>query len=178
MKVLFVSDIHGSFYYTKVLKDIFRREEADKIVILGDLYYHGPRNDLSLEYIPMKTSEVLNSLKQYLYVVRGNCDSEVDEQISDFTFNDSLLLNFCNKKIYCTHGHRYNIDNIPNCEFDIMAYGHFHTGFIKKLDEHIFINPGSLSLPKNGSANSYIILDERSIKLKDIEGNIIDKLIF
>lgn len=178
MKVLFVSDIHGSFYYAKILKDIFRREEADKIVVLGDLYYHGPRNDLSLEYNPMKVSEVLNSLKQYLFVVRGNCDSEVDEQISEFIFNESLLLELCNKKIYCTHGHKYNIDNIPNCKFDIMAYGHFHTGFIKKINNHIFINPGSLSLPKNGSVNSYILMDENGIELKDIKGNIIDNLFF
>lgn len=176
MKILFVSDIHGSSYYAKKLKEIYFREQPDDIVVLGDLYYHGPRNELTEEYDPMKVADILNALKRNLYVIKGNCDAEVDEMISEFAFYDSLLLDLCGKKIFCTHGHKYNISKLPNEDFDIMAYGHFHTGFIKKDDDgHIFINPGSISLPKGSSVNSYIVMDDYGIFLKDINGKIIEK---
>ncbi len=176
MKVLFVSDIHGSSYYAKKLQEICCTENPDKIVILGDLYYHGPTNGLTLEYNPMEVSHILNSLKDKLYVVKGNCDSLVDETISDFPFHDSLMLDIEGKKVFCTHGNKYHISNLPDFDFDIMAYGHFHTGFIKKDDAHIFINPGSISLPRDGTVHSYIIVDNGKIILKDIDSHVIDML--
>lgn len=176
MKVLFVSDIHGSSYYALKLKEICLNERPDKIVLLGDLYYHGPRNDLSLEYNPMKVAEILNSFKNDLYVVRGNCDAEVDEMISEFSFSDSLLLNINGKRVFCTHGHKYNMFNLPNTDFDVMAYGHIHIGFLKREGNRLFINPGSLSLPKGDSVNSYIIMESSFIYLKDLKGNIIEKV--
>ena len=93
MKAVVISDIHGSGYYAEKIKEINERENPDKIILLGDLYYHGPRNELSQEYKPMKVAEILNSLKDKLLVVRGNCDAEVDEMISDFKFNDNIRLN-------------------------------------------------------------------------------------
>lgn len=174
MKALIISDIHGSFYYASKIKEIFAREKADMLIVLGDLYYHGPRNELSLEYDPMKVASILSDYKNCLYVVRGNCDAEVDEMISDFTLYDNLVLDVNGKKLFCTHGHKYNKDNLPKQDFDIMAYGHLHTGFIKKIDNHLFINPGSISLPKGGTVNSYIVIDESNIYLKDVDGNVIE----
>ena len=175
MKLLVVSDIHGSAYYAEKIPEIFEKEKADKIIVLGDLYYHGPRNPLTKDYSPMKVAEILNSLKDSLEVIKGNCDAEVDEMISEFKFKEHLLLDVNNLKVYFTHGHKNNMDNLPDEQIDMMVYGHFHTGFIVKKDGIIFANPGSISLPKDNTKNSYLILDKESIVLKDIDGNVIDE---
>lgn len=175
MKVVVASDIHGSSYYAERLKEIVQKENAEKVVVLGDLYYHGPRNELTQEYLPMKVAEILNAMKEKLLVVRGNCDAEVDEMISEFKFEDNILIELNGKKFYFTHGHKYNMDNLPYDDFDIMIYGHFHQGFIQEKEQFIFANPGSISLPKGVSTHSYILLDENSITLKDIDGNVLDE---
>ena len=175
MKVLLFSDIHGSSYYADKIKEIVDRENPDKIILLGDLYYHGPRNDLSQEYAPMKVAQVLNDLKDKLLVVKGNCDAEVDEMISDFKFEDHLLLNINGKNIYFTHGHKYNIEVIPYEDFEILIYGHIHQGFIQEKEGYLFANPGSISLPKCGTEHSYLILEENKIILKNVEGNILQE---
>ena len=175
MKVLVFSDIHGSSYYANKIKEIVNKENPEKIILLGDIYYHGPRNDLSQEYAPMKVAEVLNSLKEKLLVVKGNCDAEVDEMISEFKFEDHLLLNINGKNIYFTHGHKYNIEVIPYEDFEILIYGHIHQGFIQEKEGYIFANPGSISLPKCGTAHSYLVLDEGVITLKDVDGNVIQE---
>ena len=110
MKLLIFSDIHGSSYYANKLKEIVSIENPDKIVLLGDLYYHGPRNNLSQEYAPMEVAKVLNELKDKLMVVRGNCDAEVDEMISEFKFEDHIFDTINGKRVYFTHGHKYNIE--------------------------------------------------------------------
>lgn len=175
MKVVIASDIHGSSYYAEKLKEIVEKENPEKIIILGDLYYHGPRNELTQEYAPMKVAEILNEMKDKIMVVRGNCDAEVDEMISKFKFEDHILLELNGKKFYFTHGHKYNIENIPYEDFDIMIYGHIHQGFIEKKGDFIFANPGSISLPKGMSTHSYIVLEENKIILKDVNGNIISE---
>lgn len=175
MKVLVVSDIHGSSYYAEKIKEIVERENPEQIILLGDLYYHGPRNELSQEYAPMKVAEVLNSLKDKLLVVKGNCDAEVDEMISDFKFEDHLLLDVNGKKIYFTHGHKYNIEKIPYEDFDILIYGHIHQGFIQEKEGYLFANPGSISLPKCGTEHSYLILEEDKFILKDVQGKILQE---
>ena len=173
MKVLVISDIHGSGYYAEKIKEIDEREKTEKIILLGDLYYHGPRNDLSQEYNPMKVAEVLNSLKNKLLVIKGNCDAEVDEMISEFDFQDHILMKINGKNIYFTHGHKYNIDKIPYEEFDMLIYGHIHQGFIEEKEGYIFSFLGSISLPKCNTEHSYIILDENKIILKRVDGEIL-----
>ena len=126
----------------------------------------------------MKVAEALNSLKQYIEAVKGNCDAEVDEMISEFKLNDNLLLDINGKKVFCTHGQNYNIDNLPNEKIDIMLYGHFHTGFIKEKDGIIFANPGSISLPKDNTENSYLTIDEEKMELKNTDGKVIDSINF
>ena len=178
MKAVVISDIHGSGYYADKIREIVERENPEKIILLGDLYYHGPRNNLSQEYNPMKVAQTLNSLKDKLLVVRGNCDAEVDEMISEFKLNDNLLLDINGKKVFCTHGQNYNIDNLPNEKIDVMLYGHFHTGFIKEKDGIIFANPGSISLPKDNTENSYLTIDEEKMELKNTDGKVIDSINF
>lgn len=175
MKVLVISDIHGSGYYAEQINEINKREKTEKVIILGDIYYHGPRNELSQEYNPMKVAKVLNELKDKLLVIKGNCDAEVDEMISEFKFEDHILMEINGKKYYFTHGHKYNIENIPYEEFDIMIYGHIHQGFIQEKEGYIFANPGSISLPKCNSEHSYIILEENKIILKKVDGNILQE---
>ena len=178
MKELVISDIHGSSYYAEKIKEIVARENPDKIILLGDLYYHGPRNDLTQEYAPMKVAEILNSLKDKLLVVKGNCDAEVDEMISDFKFEDHLLLDINGKKIYFTHGHRYNIEVIPYEDFEVLIYGHIHQGFIQEKEGYLFANPGSISLPKCGTEHSYLILEKDKFILKNVDGEVLQEYCF
>lgn len=175
MKILVISDIHGSSYYARKIEEIVEKENPEKVVLLGDLYYHGPRNELSQEYSPMEVAKILNSLKDKLMVVRGNCDAEVDEMISEFKFEEHILTNINGKNIYFTHGHKYNIENIPYEDFDILIYGHIHQGFIKEKEGYLFANPGSISLPKGGTEHSYLILEENQITLKDVDGRILQE---
>ena len=174
MKYLVVSDIHGSGYYANKINEIYNKEEPDKIILLGDLYYHGPRNPLTKEYNPAEVCEIFNSLKDKILCIKGNCDAEVDEMISEFEFNESIVLNINGLKFFFTHGHKYNIDNVPQ-EIDVLVYGHFHTGFIKERNGIICVNSGSISLPKENTKNSYLIIDENEIILKDVDGEVIDK---
>lgn len=167
MKIIVISDIHGSLYYMKKMLYIINKENPDKIILLGDLYYHGPRNPLPEEYAPMEVSKILNSLKDKILCVKGNCDAEVDEMISEFNFEDNIRLNINGKRFFFTHGHKYNIDNIPE-NVDVLIYGHFHTGFIKQIDNVTCINSGSISLPKNNTPNSYLLIENNSIYLKDV----------
>lgn len=174
MKYLVISDIHGSGYYANKINEIYEKEKPDKIILLGDLYYHGPRNRLTDGYNPMEVAKILNKYKDIILCTRGNCDAEVDEMISEFKFEESIQLNIEGKRFFFTHGHKYNIDNIPK-NIDILVYGHFHTGYIKEKDGVLCINAGSISLPKNNTPNSYLIIDNNKIILKDVENNIIDE---
>ncbi len=168
MKVVFCSDIHGSLYYGKKAIAAYEHEGADKLVILGDLYYHGPRNPLPREYNPMELSELINKNKQHITLIKGNCDSEVDQMITEILFEEEKLMEINGFKVMCQHGQRYNIDNIPSgC--DILIYGHFHCGMIEEKQGVIVINTGSTSLPKNNTAHSYIVMEDNKITLKDIE---------
>ena len=172
MKYLVVSDIHGSAFYANKIKEIDLREKPDKIILLGDLYYHGPRNPLTEKYGPMEVAGILNDLSEKIICTRGNCDAEVDEMISEFEFKDNVSLTIGDLKFFFSHGHYYNSDNVPK-DADVVIYGHFHIGFIKEEYGIVFANPGSISLPKNETAHSYMTIDDKCITLKDVDGNII-----
>lgn len=176
MKFLIASDLHGSSFYAQKLMEIFKNEGAEKLILLGDIYNHGPRNPLPKDYAPMKVAELLNSIKEDLIVIKGNCDSAVDTMISDFDFLDSAVLTSKEKTVFLTHGHVFNKDQMPKTEFNAVIYGHFHTGFIERKGRTVVANAGSLSLPKNGTANSYIILEDGIITLKDLDKNVIKKM--
>lgn len=175
MKYIVLSDIHGSLFYMQKIMNIIEKEEVEKVILLGDLYYHGPRNSLPEQYNPMEVCKLLNSIKDKIYCVKGNCDAEVDEMISEFKFDNHLKIIKNNKTLMFTHGHKYNIDN-PIENVDVLIYGHYHTGFIKKENNIIYVNAGSVSLPKNDTKNSYLIIDDNKIYLKDLNMEIIDEI--
>ena len=167
MKFVIASDLHGSAYYARKLQEIFQKEGGDMLVLLGDIYNHGPRNPLPEEYAPMQVAEVLNGLKDNLLVIKGNCDSQVDTLISEFDFIEDGVIISGGKTVFLTHGHVYNKDAKPKQKFNAVLYGHFHTGFIERIGETTFANAGSLSLPKNGTPSSYLVLEEGFLTLKD-----------
>ncbi len=171
MKFLIASDVHGSAYFAQEIVDAAKREKADKIILLGDIYNHGPRNPLPKDYAPLKVAEILNGVKANLLVIKGNCDSQVDTLISEFDFIENACVLSNGKTVFLTHGHVYNKDDKPKTEFNAVVYGHFHTGFIEKKGSTVFVNCGSVSLPKNGTPSSYVVLDEGVIQLKTINGD-------
>ncbi len=116
MKILVISDIHGSSYYAKKIKEIYEKEKVDKLILLGDLYYHGPRNPLSNEYNPQEVAQILNNLKDNVRCTKGNCDAEVDEMISEFPFEKNIEMDINGYKFFFTHGHKYNMDKLPKEE--------------------------------------------------------------
>lgn len=169
MKLLIASDIHGAAYYANQIKKINESEQPDQIILLGDIYYHGPRNPLTREYNPMEVAKILNSMKDKLRVVKGNCDSEVDQMISEFTFEDQIQMEVDGTKIFFTHGHIYNINNPPKDDYDMLIYGHYHVDMLTEKEGKIYANPGSISLPKQGSKHSYFIFENKQLVLKEIE---------
>ena len=171
MKILIASDLHGSAFYTEKLLKRFAEENASKLILLGDIYNHGPRNPLPEEYNPQKVAKMLNAIKDKLIVIKGNCDSQVDTMISEFSFIENAVIVSGDKTVFCTHGHIYNKDSLPATTFDALIYGHFHTGFIEKVGDTVVANAGSTSLPKNNTPNSYLVLEDGNLTLKDIDGN-------
>ena len=176
MKFLIASDLHGSYTYTKQLLQAFESEKADKLILLGDIYNHGPRNPLPDGYNPIEVAQLLNAVSKQLIVIRGNCDSCVDEMISNFQFIQDTIIVINNKTIYLQHVDKYNIDHLPKIAFDIFIYGHYHTGFIQNLNDIIIANTGSVSLPKNNTERSYLILETDRLSLKNLQGKVIHSI--
>ena len=176
MKVIIASDLHGSNYYLDKILEIKQKENANKLILLGDIYNHGPRNPLPEDYNPIKVSEKLNEIKKDLIVIKGNCDSAVDTMISEFDFIEDMVLFENGKSVFLTHGHVYNKDSLPKTNFNAVIYGHFHTGFIEKQGDTVVANAGSLSLPKNNTPNSYMVLENGVLTLKDLNGTVIKSI--
>ncbi len=178
MKVMIVSDLHGSAYYTRKALEIFQTSSSDLLAILGDVYNHGPRNPLPQEYAPMEVARLLNSIKDKLLVVKGNCDSEVDSMISEFHFVESAALMVGSNKVYLTHGHVFNKDHLPALsQGDTLVYGHFHQVTCEDVSGVHILNPGSISLPKDG-LRAYIMLDEKGASIFDLDGKELYRLDF
>ena len=162
MKLMIASDIHGSAYYCRKMLDAFTREQADRLLLLGDFLYHGPRNDLPKDYNPKEVIAMLNPLKQSLLCVRGNCDTEVDQMVLEFPIlSDYCLLEVNGKTIFATHGHIYSPDHLPPLkDGDILLNGHTHIPANQDMGTYTYVNPGSVSIPKNGSGHGYMILED------------------
>ena len=178
MKYLFASDIHGSAYYCRKLLDAFREEQAERLVLLGDLLYHGPRNDLPREYAPKEVISLLNEHKNKIYAVRGNCEAEVDQMVLEFpVMADYCILSVDGKTFYATHGHIYNQDNLPPLqEGDILIHGHTHVLKAQQMEGYILLNPGSVSIPKEGNPPTYAVLENNLFTIKDFDGNIVREM--
>ena len=174
MKILIASDIHGSANYCRQLMSAYERESAEKLVLLGDLLYHGPRNDLPYEYDPKKVIEMLNAKKDEIICVRGNCDADVDTVVMKFPLVPEYAAIFIeDRTIYITHGHEFNEDfPMPMKKGDIMIHGHTHVPQCDILDNFICMNPGSVSLPRNDSPHSYMTYEDKVFLWKDLRGEV------
>lgn len=172
MKLMIASDLHGSAYYTKQLLEAWEREQPDKMLLLGDILYHGPRNDLPEGYAPKEVIAMLNPLADQLLCVRGNCEAEVDQMVLDFpVMADYCVLFEQGKTIYVTHGHLFSEQNPPKLrDGDVLLTGHTH---IPACEDHgwFYLNPGSVSIPKNGSWHGYMTLEQGLFRWKDLQGS-------
>ena len=175
MKWMIASDIHGSAYYCKALLEAFDREQADRLLILGDILYHGPRNDLPREYAPKEVIAMLNGVKDKVFCVRGNCDTEVDQMVLDFPIlADYCILPVGDRLIYATHGHNHNLQALPPLQTgDILLHGHTHIPAWEGFGNgNLYLNPGSVSIPKADSAHSYMTLENNTACWKSLDGAI------
>ena len=178
MKYMFASDIHGSAYYCKKMLEAYEQEKADRLILLGDILYHGPRNDLPKEYAPKEVIAMLNAKKDELYVVRGNCEAEVDQMVLEFP----IMADYCiimdgERTIYASHGHVYNENNLPPMKNgDIFIHGHTHVLRAEKKENYTILNPGSVSIPKEGNIPTYAILEDGVFSIRGFEGEIVKEL--
>ena len=173
MKLMIASDIHGSAYYCRQLLDAFQTEQADRLLLLGDILYHGPRNDLPRDYAPKEVLAMLNGQKEKIFCVRGNCDTEVDQMVLEFPIlADYCILPVGDRLIYATHGHNHNLQALPPLQpGDILLHGHTHIPAWEGFGVgNLYLNPGSVSIPKNDSAHSYMILEDHTCRWKSLNG--------
>ena len=169
MKILIATDVHGSAYYAAKVAEKFKKYNAEQLILLGDIYNHGPRNPFPKDYAPIKVADTLNAIADKTVAVKGNCDSEVDQMISDFPFVSDYVLPLKDRRIYFTHGHVFNKSNPPATAVkgDLVFYGHFHTSEITENNGVICVNVGSASLPKDGK-HAYCLLTDNSVTLYDL----------
>lgn len=183
MKIMFASDIHGSAFYCRRMLERYRESGAERLVLLGDILYHGPRNDLPRDYAPKEVIGMLNPLKHEIYAVRGNCDTEVDQMVLDFPIlADYGLFVIEGKTFYATHGHVFNEDNLPPLKSgDILIHGHTHLlraemRDIPDCEPIAIVNPGSVSIPKGGNPPTYGMLEKGVFSIWTLDGEIVKEL--
>lgn len=179
MKILIASDIHGSAYYCRKLLEAYEQEGAERMLLLGDILYHGPRNDLPREYAPKEVIRMLNEKKQEIYAVRGNCEAEVDQMVLEFpVLADYMLLFAAGRAVYATHGHVYNENNLPPMKpGDVLLHGHTHVLRAQQKGDILILNPGSVSIPKEGNPPTYAVLEGTSFQIKTFDGEVVKEII-
>lgn len=183
MKIMFASDIHGSAYYCRRMLDLYKNTGAERLVLLGDILYHGPRNDLPKDYAPKEVTAMLNSLKNEICAVRGNCDTEVDQMVLEFPIlADYGLFVIEGRTFYATHGHVFNQDRLPPMkQGDILIHGHTH--LLKAEMVHTdrcgtvtVLNPGSVSIPKGGNPNTIAILEDGVFAIQTLDHDVVKEI--
>lgn len=170
MKLMIASDLHGSAYYTGLLMERLTAEAPDRFILLGDLLYHGPRNDLPRDYDTRRTAALLNAARPIPLCVRGNCDAEVDQMVLDFPIlQEEEFLTVDGRSVFLTHGHHLDRAAAGAGEGALVLYGHTHVPAFRIENGAAFVNPGSVSLPKENSAHSYLTLENGLLRWKDAE---------
>ena len=175
MKLMIASDLHGSGYWTNKLVEAFYSEGAEKLILLGDILYHGPRNDLPERYDTKEVASLLNTIADRILCVRGNCDAEVDQMVLDFPIlSDNCLLFLECRTVFATHGDIFDEDRPPKLHRgDVLLAGHTHLQVCRKHEEGwIFMNPGSVSIPKGKSVNGYMTVEDDRFLWKDFSGRV------
>ncbi len=174
MKLMIASDLHGSAYYTRKLLQSYEKEQPGKLILLGDILYHGPRNDLPEEYAPKEVIAMLNPLAEKILCVRGNCEAEVDQMVLDFpVMADYAVLFEQGNTVFLTHGHLFSPEKPPKLQKgDVLLTGHTHVPACEEKEGWWYLNPGSVSIPKNGSWHGYMTLENGTFLWKDLDGNV------
>ena len=176
MRLLIASDIHGDLDSMEKVLRAFESEGAERLLLLGDLLYHGPRNDLPATYAPKAVIELLNANKNNIMTVRGNCDTEVDQMVLTFPIlADYIYLSLDGLGIFATHGHHHNTQTPPPLrKGEILLHGHTHVLKCEEFgDENFYLNPGSAALPKENNPRTYMVYENRRFTVKDFDGNVI-----
>ena len=178
MKLLIASDIHGSAFYCRRLLESYENEKAGRMILLGDILYHGPRNDLPPEYAPKEVIAMLNQKKEEIYAVRGNCEAEVDQMVLEFpVLADYMMFFEGDRAVYATHGHVFHENHLPPMKAgDVLLHGHTHVLRAEKKGEILILNPGSVSIPKEGNPPTYAILENGVFSIRDFEGRTIKEI--
>ena len=169
MKVLIASDIHGRLQATKRLEACIHRFGPDRIVLLGDYLYNGPRNGVPFDYDPMATSTILNRYAKIITGVRGNCDSRIDQSILRFPFEDSAVFYANGYRCDLIHGDLLSTDLLNVERGDILMYGHTHVPVLKREDGVVYLNPGSIAFPKQGYPASYAVMIGNLLEVRRLE---------
>ena len=181
MKLLICSDIHGDADCLALLLERYKTENAEKLVILGDILYHGPRNDIPAGYAPKKVIAKLTEIKDKIIAVRGNCDTEVDQMVLPFPIlSDYSYILADGLSMLMTHGHKFSPENPPPMSNGtILLGGHTHVLKIEPLENGCFyVNPGSVSLPKENNPKTYAIYEDRKISIKTLDGEVFMEKVF
>ena len=175
MKIFIASDLHGSAFWCEKMLDAYRSEKADRMLLLGDILYHGPRNDLPEGYAPKTVIALLSAMKEKILCVRGNCEAEVDQMVLPFpVMADYAVMPVGDRLMYITHGHTHNMKSgLPLQRGDILLHGHTHVPACEVFgQENVYLNPGSTSIPKEQSHHGYMTLEDGTFLWKDMDGAI------
>jgi putative phosphoesterase len=171
MTLVIASDIHGSAPWTRRLLDACEAEQASQLLLLGDLLYHGPRNPLPEGYDPKHVAALLNGMAPRIIAVQGNCDAQVDSMLLDFPIVESATVFLDGHRFFCSHGHLLGPGSPPPmAPGDVLLSGHTHLYGIGEKDGRLFMNPGSVSLPKEGRAHTYLVYRDHACSIKDFDG--------
>ena len=170
MKFVIASDLHGSAFWCGKLMEVIENEQPDKILLLGDLLYHGPRNDLPRDYAPKQVIAMLSQHKDKILAVRGNCEAEVDQMVLPFSCMTPYALVYADGvEMYLTHGHHENPDRLPALAAgSVFLYGHTHIKLDETRNGIRCVNPGSVSIPKDGS-HSCLVWEDGNLRTVILE---------
>ncbi len=169
MKLFIGSDIHGSeanlIRFFQAVDESLAGDQDTKVVLLGDIYNHGPRNPFPEGYAPMKVAKLLNDAMTFITVIKGNCDSEVDQMISNFPIISDFSMRWGEHTVYFTHGHKCNPELPPTGakSGDLVFYGHFHRSAVTEKDGVKYVCVGALGLNPEGAERSYAVLEENRL---------------
>lgn len=173
MKLMIASDIHGSAHFCQQLVERFHAEQPTKLVLLGDILYHGPRNALPQDYNLQAVAQMLNEIAQNIIWVKGNCDADIDQMLLNFPVAENSVLFVDGRTIFASHGHVYNMQNPPAlAKGDVLINGHFHVPTAETFgNDNLYVNCGSVSIPKQNSPHCYLVLHDGTFTWKDLQGN-------
>ena len=173
MKIFVASDIHGSAYFMKKFAKLIEKDQPDQIILLGDLYYHGPRNKFPKGYNPKETASILNLYKSKIKCVKGNCDAEVDQMISSFEIQDSFETEISGKTVLFFHGQNLDTENMPKKDFTFGGHTHCYV-IIEYNGITTYVNPGALGLPKNSKFPTFAVIEDNKITIRKLDNTVLE----